>query len=249
MSARIHRFVISRSNCRSSIAKAAGFTLVELLVVIGIIALLISILLPAMNRAKESANRAKCANNQRQIITSCVMYANDYKTGIYCNLPDLGSDDLSWLFPTYQKDKWITICPSTNNRINTDADLKNNAANAWVSTGGHSYEIIGYFQGGTYPDGKTFTKDTIKRFSNVKRPDRMLLMWDGDDSGDNNWPDKTNNHGPDGTNIGFCDAHVEFIPPGKHLLEVYMESYMATIDAAIAARYGLNKNGSVWTWK
>ncbi len=59
-------------NCRVG----SGFTLVELLVVIGIIAVLVSLLLPSLNKARESAKRVSCAAQLRQVCSSLMLYAN-----------------------------------------------------------------------------------------------------------------------------------------------------------------------------
>ena len=63
---------------RPSGARTA-FTLIELLVVIGIIALLISILLPTLNKVRQQALNANCASNLRQIGQGCLSYAADFK--------------------------------------------------------------------------------------------------------------------------------------------------------------------------
>jgi len=60
--------------------RRCAFTLVELLVVIGIISVLVSILLPALTRARESAYAINCASNLRQIGASAIQYANEFRS-------------------------------------------------------------------------------------------------------------------------------------------------------------------------
>lgn len=81
---------------KKSSEQLAAFTLVELLVVIGIIAVLIGILIPTLGRARESAKRTTCASQLRQLVAGCVMYQNENK--IYparCFVPAFGGT-----FPT-----------------------------------------------------------------------------------------------------------------------------------------------------
>ena len=60
--------------------KKQSFTLIELLVVIAIIAILAAMLLPALNKARESARKANCISNFKQLGTYTIMYTDEHRS-------------------------------------------------------------------------------------------------------------------------------------------------------------------------
>src|SRR5258706_5928288 len=89
--------------------RRGAFTLVELLVVIGIIALLISILLPALAKARKSATKIKCANNLRSVGQLFYTYAASNRGYLPCGTKTKTPAPSNWLWdvPIETRDLWV----------------------------------------------------------------------------------------------------------------------------------------------
>lgn len=146
--------------------RGTAFTLVELLVVIGIIAALISLLLPALNRARQQANAVQCGSNERQIFMGLEMYANDWQGWIPAPVVrgsvDIGSPTWNmhlhtydptgtgWVAPAnYIQNEKVFICPSDG----FFSDLNNPALDAGAKVRG-SYALNSFMATIDQPAGQ-----------------------------------------------------------------------------------------------
>ena len=91
--------------------KRKGFTLIELLVVISIIALLMSILMPSLSRAREQAKQIVCQNNLRQIALCLIMYAQSNEGKCVLSRTNYEEFWMDYLRPYTQNGK-VEACPS-----------------------------------------------------------------------------------------------------------------------------------------
>ncbi len=148
---RFHRAI---TPCRV-VPALTGFTLVELLVVIGVIALLIALLLPALSRARQAALRTKCLSNMRQLAIGQAMYAV-YNHNALVDASDEGEFDItqgSWIgaLQPYSAIPIARRCPADRS-IYFDVPLTEAGVSAYRTC---SYAINNYVSPTHFPTGMT----------------------------------------------------------------------------------------------
>lgn len=97
----------------------AGFTLIELLVVMAVIAVLISILLPALAGGRDAARTAACLSNERQVLTALGSYLNTFRDVV----PREGSHDPDPRFTRLHLSWAVALRPFLDDRASSDQDL------------------------------------------------------------------------------------------------------------------------------
>jgi prepilin-type N-terminal cleavage/methylation domain-containing protein len=245
-----------------------GFTLIELLVVIAIIAILASLLLPGLSRAKASAKSATCKSNLRHIGVGLALYVADHQA-----YPSLRKNGELWDWPaelpafvtyTYYGNTNLFLCPASLPRRIFYPGV---GTGPWAWLGSptaripYAYNVLGAGmnpQAGEYLGLGHLTMERPVPASQVRVPSDMLAVGDGGSPegefatlfiGGFGWPGRAGSiHADDRRNNAvFCDGHLE-TGNSERLKKLFPNSSELKPDAALSKRHNSDNESHAEIW-
>ena len=178
------RKCVSRRDSGRMLPGSCYFTRIELLVVIAVIAILASLLLPALNRSRETAKRIKCTNNEKQFGLAYMQYGHDYNDYV---IPGLVSDSRGFHYWFLETRKYVGNSREVNSCPTQQKPEITGSLVSWIDSSERQDPIyLGYAQN-IYAGGYCFNLDAApySKITSWKKTSRTIVLTDM--SGDDAW--------------------------------------------------------------